>query len=230
VPAVCACVWLAQATHDTQVSAVSSWRLLPGSSAWATHDTGCHDVILPLKGGWVAHAVDGLDWCGGTASMGLWLLQPVRQSRCHRHHHHHHSKVDRWHVQLTVRIRSVRGRSQHGVVVIVVVQRGGWPLWPPHCQGGQGRIEGACLKGPNDLGPESEGEMVKHAAPHGQGHVQGQLAHTKATNRSGVVHPGEVTTCSLEPEWSGRCRCALLACWLLSMTTRRLGNRRKRVS
>jgi hypothetical protein len=94
-------------------------------------------------------------------------------------------------------------------------------------KGAEARIEGARLMSPNGLGPESEGETVT-PTPHGRGNVRGQLARTKATDRSGVGHPGGAATRGLEgePHWeeAGIESAGDVAarCYLLSVTRKRV--------
>jgi hypothetical protein len=53
---------------------------------------------------------------------------------------------------------------------------------PSCCQGGVAKIKDTRLKGPNSLGPESEGKAAEGVTTNGQGHMQGHLACTRATD------------------------------------------------
>jgi hypothetical protein len=136
---------------------------------------------------------------GAQLAGGRRRSQPVRRNRCHCRHHHCHSKVDRRHMRLTVQIGAgVQPASGH------------------HCRPAQGLVLGHhshhIAKG---AGAELRARQLGTATPHGRGHVQGQLACTKATDRSSCATTleGPPPMVLSQNGGSRRCRRALHLYW-----------------
>jgi hypothetical protein len=136
---------------------------------------------------------------GARPAGGRCHSQPVRRNRCHHRHHHRHSKVDGWHVRSTVRIGA-----------------GARPASGHHCRPAWGLVLGhhshRVTKG---AGAELRARRLGTATPHGRGHVQGQLACTKATDRSGCATTlkGPPPVVLSQNGGSRRCRCVLHLYW-----------------